>query len=237
MKRKRLIWINIILLLCAGASLLCYGLFGSLWIKGLTSGWFVVLGGVNLWAFRKLKGQRLRFFLLMAAGLLCGMCADVLLGVEFLAGVAVFALGHGLYLAAFCAIGKFRPRDMVFIAPMAALSLFFLVASPWITVDDPAVKGALSGYALVISAMVGKAVSNLVCRPCLYRWLLAVGSVMFWFSDLMLAMGMFGESASWAWILCGCAYWPGQNVLAHAMMHAGFANTELAESKHEPTKK
>ena len=219
MKRNRLIWINVILLMCAGASLLCYGLFGSLWIKGLTSGWFVALGGVNLWAFRKLEWHQFRFFLLMAAGLLGGMCADVLLGVEFSAGVAVFALGHGLYLAAFCMLERFRFRDLAFIAPMAALSLFFLVASPWITVDDPAMKRMLTGYALVISAMVGKAVSNLVRCPCLYRWLLAVGSMMFWFSDLMLAIDMFGQPSRLTWILCSYSYLPAQNIIAHGLYH------------------
>jgi uncharacterized membrane protein YhhN len=203
------------------ACLVCYDIFGGLWLKGVTSAWFVALGSVNLWAVRTLPEKQLRFFLLMAAGLFCGMCADVLLGVMFFAGIGVFALGHVLYLAAFYTLEKFSLRDLGFIAPIAVISMFVVVGTPWITVTDPMLKNMLLGYALVISAMLGKAISNCVREPSLYRRMLVIGSVMFWFSDLMLAFDMFGQPSRLTWILCSYSYWPAQNLLAHSLYHAG----------------
>ena len=217
---KRLKCINTALLVCAAVCLICYDTFGGLWLKGVTSGWFVLLGFVNLWAARKTAGKRLRVAALIAAGLFCGMCADVLLGVVFFAGVGVFALGHVLYLAAFCVLEKCCRRDIWFFLPIAAVSLFAVVGTPWIRVEDPLLRKLLIGYALIISAMLGKALSNLIARPSLFYRLLAIGSVLFWFSDLMLAIDMFGQPSRLTWILCSYSYWPAQNILAHALLYA-----------------
>ena len=208
--------INGVLLVCAMVSLVCYDIFGGLWLKGVTSLWFVILGFVNLWAAR---GQpRRRFYVLVAAGLFFGMCADVLLAVAFFAGIGSFALGHVLYLAAFCTMEKPRRRDLWIIVPLAAVSMFVVVGTPWITIDDPVLKKLLLGYAVIIAAMLGKAISNLVQRRSVARWLMAVGCVLFWFSDVALAVDMFGQSSRLTWILCSYAYWPAQSILAHSMM-------------------
>ena len=219
MKGKGVTVCNIALLVCAAVCLVCYDCFGGLWLKGVTSGWFVILGGVNLWAARGAKGKKLGFFLLMEAGLFCGMCADVLLGMVFFAGVGVFALGHILYLAAFCLLEKFCIRDLKVMAPLALVSMFAVVGTPWITVEDPVMRGLLLGYALIISGMLGKAISNLIAAPSRFRWLLAVGCVLFWFSDLMLAIDMFGQPSRLTWILCSYSYWPAQNILAHSLYY------------------
>ncbi len=219
MHSKSLKYANIALLACALGCLVCYDIFGGLWLKGVTSSWFVLLGAVNLWNARKLERKRLRFFLLVEAGLFCGMCADVLLGVAFFAGIGVFALGHVLYLVAFYALEKFSRQDLWIIAPLAAISMFVVVGTPWITVEDPVLQKLLLGYAVIISAMLGKAISNLIRQPSPARWLLAIGSVMFWFSDLMLAVDMFGQASRLTWILCSYSYWPAQNILAHSLYH------------------
>jgi hypothetical protein len=219
LQTNKLKWANRILLVCAAACLVYYDIAGGLWLKGVTSAWFVVLGAVNLLAaFRGNAGHR-RFLALMVAGLFCGMCADVLLGMVFFAGLGVFALGHVLYLAAFAALEKFSRRDLFVIVPIGLVSIFFVVGTPWIRVEDPVMKTLLLGYAVVISAMLGKAISNLRAAPCTYRWLLAVGSVLFWFSDMMLAIDMFGTASRLTWILCSYSYWPAQNLLAHALFH------------------
>ena len=222
MQPQNLKKINIILLLCAMGCLVYYDMTGGLWLKGVTSAWFVLLGGINLWAARMLKWKQLRFFVLMEAGLICGMCADVLLGMVFFVGIGVFALGHILYLAAFYSLEKFRSMDLCLILPLAAVSIFMVVGTPWITVTDPLLKKLLLGYAVIIASMLGKAWSNLLCKPSPYRWLLAIGSMLFWFSDLVLAIDMFGQSSRLTWILCSYSYWPAQNILAHALYHAVY---------------
>ena len=213
---------NSILLVCAALCLVCYDIFGGLWLKGVTSGWFVLLGCVNLVAARNLEWKKLRFIVLMVAGLFCGMCADVLLGVAFFAGVGVFALGHVLYFIALCTLEKFCLRDLKIMIPLALLSIFLVTGTPWITVTDPLLQKLIPVYAVIISMMLGKAIGNLILRPSLFRWLLAIGSFLFWFSDLILAVDMFGQSSRLTWILCSYAYWPAQNILAHALYHAVF---------------
>lgn len=222
MERKQIKKVNILLLICAAICLVCYDIFGGLWLKGVTSGWFVLLGCVNLVAARNLEWKQLRFIGLMVAGLFCGMCADVLLGVAFFAGVGVFALGHVLYFIAFCTLEKFCLRDLKIMIPLALLSIFLVTGTPWITVTDPLLQKLIPVYAVIISMMLGKAIGNLILRPSLFRWLLAIGSFLFWFSDLILAVDMFGQSSRLTWILCSYAYWPAQNILAHALYHAVF---------------
>ena len=219
MNQKSLKLVNILLLVCAAVCLLCYDHFRGLWLKGVTSSWFVLLGAVNLFSLRKQPGVPLRFLIFMEIGLLCGMIADVLLGKVFLVGIIVFALGHVLYLVAFYSLEKFSLRDLKFILPLAAVSLFVVVGTPWITVKDPLLRKMLLGYAAIIAAMLGKSLSNLLRKPCLFRWLLAVGSILFWFSDLALAVDIFGQSSRLTWILCSYCYWPAQNILAHSLFH------------------
>jgi hypothetical protein len=219
MNQKSLKLVSIILLVCAAVCLLCYDHFRGLWLKGVTSSWFVLLGTVNLFSLRKQPEVPLRFLIFMEIGLLCGMIADILLGKVFLAGIVVFALGHVLYLAAFYSLEKFSLRDLKFILPLAAVSLFVVVGTPWITVKDPLLRKMLLGYAAIIAAMLGKSLSNLIRKPCLFRWLLAVGSILFWFSDLALAVDIFGQSSRLTWIFCSYCYWPAQNILAHSLFH------------------
>lgn len=217
--KRFLIW-NIVLLVLAMACLFYYDYEGGLWLKGVTSGWFVLLGAVNVAYGKKLGGKDLRFLLLAELALFLSMAADVLLGVQFLVGTAVFALGHVCYFAAFCALEKFRRRDLLVTAPIGVVSLILVLATPFIRVEDPVMQAMLVVYALVISFMLGKAVGNLLVKRSLSRWLLAVGAAMFWFSDLMLALNLFGSGGRLASTLCMYTYWPGQILLAHALFHA-----------------
>lgn len=214
--RKAFHWANIVLMACTVVSLVCYDILGGLWLKGLTSAWFAALGMVNL-VYANLLGVRHRFLWLTAMGLVFGMAADVLLGLWFFCGIAAFALGHVLYLAGFFALERFRRRDLLFILPIAAVSLYLVAGTPFIRIEDPVLKPMLLGYAVIIACMLGKALSNLTACRAPSRWLVAVGSAMFWFSDVMLAIDMFGTPSRLTWILCSYTYWPAQAILAYAM--------------------
>lgn len=217
--QKNFFRVNILLLICALGCLICYDIRGGLWLKGLTSSWFVSLGIFNLVYSRMRLGKTPRFLILMVLGLIFGMCADVLLGVVFMAGILSFALGHVLYLAAFYSLERFRWKDLCFIVPLAAISLFLVTGTPFIQINDPMLKKMLMGYALIIGAMLGKAASNFRKQKTVSRALLLLGSAMFWFSDLVLAIDMFGVSSRLTWILCSYVYWPAQNILAFSLFH------------------
>lgn len=210
---------NLLLLLCAAICLVCYDIFGGLWLKGVTSFWFVLLGAVNLCYARKQQANNIRYFLLMEAGLFFGMCADVLLGIQFYLGVAFFALGHVLYLIAFYLLEKPRWKDLLFTAPIAAVTIFLITGTPYIQIGDPMLKNLLVGYAVIIACMLGKAISNFTVAKTLSRGLILLGAALFWFSDLILAVDMFGQSSRLTWILCSYTYWPAQNILAYSLFH------------------
>lgn len=228
MKRVReTFWVwNLVLLALAMAWLVYYDRTGGLWRKGVASGWFVLLGAVNLLYARKIGCKTLRFPLLAELALFLTMAADVLLGIHFMLGTAVFAVGHLAYFAAFCALEKFSRRDLGVTAVIGAVSLFLVLGTPLIQVEDPAMQVLLAVYAVVISCMLGKAIGNLRRSPSRTRWLLAIGGGLFWFSDLMLALNMFGSGGHTAGTLCLYTYWPGQNLLAHALFH--YANENAA---------
>lgn len=211
--------INILIFICAMVCLVCYDIKSGLWLKGLTSLWFVLLGGINTVYARKCRMPDLRPVYFIFAGLVLGMMADVRLAVVFEAGIAFFALGHIMYMAAFYIISGPQKKDFAFILPLCAVSVFVVVGAPFITVEDPFISKFLVVYAVIISFMVGKAISNFTAEKTMALLLIAISSVMFWFSDLVLAVDMFGTSSRLTWILCSYVYWPGQNLLAHALFH------------------
>lgn len=210
---------NLLLLICAMACLVFYDVRGGLWLKGVTSAWFVALGGINLF-YAGMRLQKVpRFLVLIELGLFFGMCADVLLGVHFIAGILFFAFGHVLYLVAFYTLEKFRRKDVYFIVPLAILSLFIVTGTPYIRIEDPLLKKLLMAYAVIIACMLGKSISNFHGRKSVSTALLLLGSAMFWFSDIMLAIDMFGMASRLTWILCSYTYWPAQNILAFSLFH------------------
>lgn len=135
--------------------------------------------------------ERSRFLILIELGLFFGMCADVLLGVQFILGILFFALGHVFYLIAFYTLEKFHWKDICIIFSIA----------------------------VIIACMLGKASSNLSLNKNISRKLIFLGSAMFWFSDVMLAIDIFGEGGRITWILCSYTYWPAQNILAFSLFH------------------
>lgn len=211
--------INIAIFICAIICLICYDIFGGLWLKGFTSSWFVILGLVNLVYARKMQIKQYRFLLLIEVGLLFGMCADVLLAVAFIMGILFFALGHVMYVIAFYALEKFCKRDLLLLIPIVAVSLYVVSGTPYIQIEDPVLKKLLLGYAVIIACMLGKAISNFITKKSISRGLMLLGCAMFWFSDVMLAMDMFGESSRLTWVLCSYNYWPAQCILAFSLFY------------------
>lgn len=211
--------INAAMLVCAAVCLVCYDIFGGLWLKGVTSCWFAVLGILNFVYCKQNGCNQLRVGALITAGLVCGPLADVLLGINFVLGVLFFAVGHIFYMAAFFTLKKPGKQDLYLYLPIAAVSVFVVVGTPYISIEDPLLQKLLIGYALIIAAMLGKAVSNFLAEKSAMSLLAMIGACLFWFSDVMLAVDMFGTSSRLVWILCSYSYWPAQNILAHSLMY------------------
>lgn len=218
--KKRLFQIlNLLLLALAMVCLFRYDQRGGLTLKGITSSWFVALGLVNLVYSFGVSARKVRVVVLTVIGLALAMAADILLGIHFMTGTALFAAGHLFYFAAYCALDRFCTKDLIPVAAAGILSLICVLGTPYIRVHDPVMKRLLILYAVIISCMLGKAIGNVLKKASRTRWLLLIGSALFWFSDLMLALNLFGSGGRLASHLCLYTYWPGQYLLAHTLFH------------------
>ena len=208
--------------------LVCYdrfGGYGNAVFKGFTSFWFVLLGGVNLTYAVKSRINNIKPVVFIFSGLFIGMIADILLAVVFEYGGIFFALGHIMYLVGFYMIEKPHRSDLMISLPLSVVSVIVVIGNPFINVGDPLLEKGLMVYAVIISFMAGKSVSNFLAQQTLFRLLIAVSSAMFLFSDVMLMLYLFGTPSRLAWVLCIYAYWPAQTLLAHALLHYSTENT------------
>ncbi len=210
---------NMVLFTCTIVCLICYDIFGGLWLKGFTSFWFVALGMSNLLFARRCGCADLGIFRWILAGLILGMLADIFLGIAFLLGVVAFALGHGCYLIAFFKLGRPCRRDFFCILPSVILTYIICFCTPFIRVEDPVMRCFLAAYCLILGTMLGKALSNYLGEKSTFRCFLLLGAFLFWFSDLILGIDMFGRSSRLTWVLCSYSYWPAQAMTAHALYH------------------
>lgn len=208
-----------IIAMLAGA--VWYRTVGGLGVKATVSCTFVLFGAVNL-IYAMIAKAKLRYPGVMLTGLTLAMLGDVVLGKNFIVGAGLFALGHVMYFIAFCALEKFRRADLlpsaVIFAGAAALLLFY----PKFDFGGALMQGVCMAYALIISCMVGKALSNCLREGSVLRWVLAVGSVLFFFSDLMLVLYYFADAPRIVDTLCLYTYYPAQMLLAHSIFH--YAN-------------
>lgn len=203
-----------------------YDRHGALSVKAMASSLFVLLGAVNF-VYALLRRSGRRFSIVMLAGLAFAMAGDVLLGRSFQLGAGMFAAGHVLYFVSYCCVEKLRRRDMLVGLAIAAASILFLHFGKMFRFRSAARKEICMGYAFVISLMTGKAIGNFIGRRTVSRVLMGLGSAMFFFSDLMLVLRMFGGAPSLAGSLCLLTYYPAQALLAHAVYHEVNKRAEI----------
>ena len=209
--------LNTILFFCGIFSTICYDQFGGLWLKGVTSGWFVLIGLVNI-AFARKSGVRLAGFpAMMMIGLALCWLADIILNITFIPGALIFAVGHVFYFIAYCGLISFRKTDLIPSVIIFILSASLVLFVPIFTFDPPIMQVIILFYALIISLMVGKAISNMRRENTPLTKLIVVGSVLFFFSDLMLLLCYFAGAPQITDTLCLFTYYPGQYLLAHSL--------------------
>ncbi len=187
---------------------------GGLSVKATASSCFVLMGGINLIYALCAKSEKRAYPVIMFCGFVFAMLGDVLLGYNFILGAGLFAVGHIFYTIAFCTQMRICRMDAligaVIFAGAAALLLFY---------DKFDFGGAVMFvvcmiYALIISCMVGKAISICIKERSIRTVLAAVGAGLFFFSDVMLVLRFFADAP---WIvdrLCLVSYFPAQGLLA-----------------------
>lgn len=196
-----------------------YDCAGGLWLKGLTGSGFLAMGIVNLVYAIVFKSKDLRYAVWMALGLGVCLTGDIVLNIEFLPGVAIFAVGHILYIVAFCGLEKPKVSDLIPIGALFILALGIIKLVPVLDFGSALVENLCIVYGLVISCMVGKTVANFLRDRSRVNTLLMIGSILFYFSDFMLVLCRFGDGPKITDTLCLFTYFPAQCLLAHSVYH------------------
>ena len=197
----------------------CYMAFGGLLLKSLTSALFVTLGAVNLIYALKTKTRERMFAIFMLIGLTFSMVGDIVLNIEFMIGAAIFGVGHIFYFVAYTFAQRYKFVDFAICGLLALTSTLVVTFVKAFDFGSNLMEAVVVVYAFVISTMLGKAIGNLIRERSLKNILLVVGSVLFFFSDLMLLFSVFLPSSGIVFdILCLVTYYPAQCVLASALL-------------------
>ena len=209
--------INLAFFLLAWLVGVFYLTFGGLAFKIPASACFLSLGCINTaFLLKHHTPDRLCAFTLLA-GLFIGFIADIVLDLHFLAGAAVFALGHVFYLAAYFRMLPASRLDMAIFAGLLLPSLCLILFLPSLDYGGALMQGIVIAYALIICLMSGKALSNFCRRRDILTAVLLLGSFLFFFSDLMLLFAHFSDAGRITNILCVNTYYPGQALLAASL--------------------
>ena len=199
-------------------------------LKCVCSGLFALLGVINLVCSLAMKADHKKFYIGMSVGLVFAFLGDYLIGYDFIIGAATFALGHVCFVVAYCFIQKMQKLDYIISGVLFLGCLIFLLFCPLLTFEVAIFRIVCIVYALIISAMLGKAVGNFVREKNVVNGTIAVASVLFFFSDLMLVFDWFIGLWSWTDHACMGTYYPALCMLAFSMCIRIVGNKKLARS-------
>lgn len=210
---------NIVLMLMILTGDVVYILTDVLLAKAVTSALFVILGIINaIYSFSEIRKNH-KFMYLLLAGLFCAFLGDVLLEIQFVVGAGFFALGHVFFFTSYLTLDKFNWKDLIPGIILFVPCLLLIVLAPIFDFGGSLLEVVAIVYALIISLMLGKAISNLIRKKTGLNIMLVVGSALFFFSDLMLLFSVFAHLPV-VGILCLATYYPAEIVLACSILFA-----------------
>lgn len=194
----------------------------SFTLKCVCSSAFALLGVINLGFAIGMNQANLQFYILMTTALVLAMLGDVFIGKSFVLGAGLFALGHISFIIAYFFLHGFSLREVWISALIFAASAAFLIFAPCIKYSSDSFRWICVAYALIISSMLGKALANLILEPSGVNILIATGSFLFFFSDLMLVLDWFVRKWKWTANACMGTYYPALCILAFSMYFKAF---------------
>ena len=203
---------NPVLLAVSAALAACLYLVGLtldlFWIKLLTKPWLVVALAVAVWRYAGTGAGRW-----IAWGLLAGAVGDVCLALPngFLPGMIAFAIGHGLYVAAFLKWN--RAPALALLAPVS----LYAGTGLWLMLPGAgALTLPLVIYVIVIWAMIWRAAACALAprENLLLRWGPLAGALLFGLSDTLIGIHRFTQPLPGAAFPIILTYWAGQALFA-----------------------
>ena len=191
---------------------------GGIILKSITSACFFMLGVINLIFVLRMKTEKIKFSILLLVGLFFAMLVDILLEINFIVGAIFFAIGHIFYFISFCWLERFKWTDLIFGFVIFIPSVLVITLYPHFDFGGVVMEVLCVFYALVISLMVGKAVSTYIAKKSLSRLIIMIGTILFFFSDLMLLFNVFSSVSSAFGVLCLATYYPAEFLLAFSIL-------------------
>ena len=230
MKKSALI-INGLFLLAILILDICYIIFDGIVLKSITSLCFFALGVINLLFAIKMKTNKLKFSILLLAGLFFAMMGDIILEIHFISGAVLFAIGHIFFFISFCFIQRFKWIDLAYGLIIFVPSCLVITLLPCFDFGGVLMEVVAVAYALIISLMVGKAISNLIREHTSANLIILIGSILFFFSDLMLLFNVFSDISSAFGVLCLITYYPAEFLLAFSILYSTLRSIKYEDSK------
>ena len=208
-----------VLLVVVGALAACLYLVGltidMFWLKLLAKPWPVLVLGFAVWQSGAGRAARL-----IALGLFFGAIGDVCLALPnaFLPGMIAFAIGHGLYIAAFLRWN--RESALALLAPVL---LFCAIGLGLMLPGAGALAAPLAIYVVAIGAMIWRAAACALAPEAdfLARWGLLAGALLFGLSDFLIGIHRFHQSLPAAAFVIIVTYWMAQALIAAAAIRRG----------------
>jgi hypothetical protein len=184
-----------ILLTCAVFLLaVLYLLTGSILAKAGASICFAAIGLINFFITKDRLGEYRAFSVFLLCGLFLAMAGDIVINFIFIAGAAVFAAGHIFFLTAQLRLcppdRRSIKRDIICAAGLFLVNLSIIMFAP-MRFREPATIAVCVVYALIISAMTGKAVSNCIGTKTRFSGYMLLGTGLFMISDILLVLYAF----------------------------------------------
>ena len=187
-------------------------------LKIICSSGFAIMGVLNmLYARKHIEDKKVMLF--MTLGLVFAFLGDVAINPNFILGVIFFALGHVFFVVSYLAYRKMDKLDIMLSVGLGTFSVGFILLFPYILFEVAVLKYVVLVYAVIISVMVGKSVGNALQDKSNFTKMIAVGSLLFFVSDMMLLLAWFSTiEGRWTSNVCMGVYYPGLCLLAGAMV-------------------
>ncbi len=190
-------------------------------LKCFTCGGFALLSVINFTYFIKSKVKATEIYvpLFMMLGSIFCFAGDAMLHEIFVFGVALFALGHIFFIVSYCFLKRLNWLDLIIGGSIGVFAVLMVLLVPYFTFEEVVMQIAVAFYALILSMMLGKAISTFIKEKNKMNLLILVGASLFFFSDLMLLFGMFSPASNVVNHLCMATYVPANIIFAFSILY------------------
>ena len=200
--------------------------------RKITNALIVIVAVFNL-IYYFIKFKKIKVYqIVLVIGIIFSCLADALPNLDFKVFVALFLMGHLMYIVAFYFVKKFSYLDIIFSLIIFVFSASIILFVPIFNFYQDSIKYLCLIYALVLSVVVGKSFSNLRLFKEPLTIVMFIGSIMFYISDFALFFNMFTAHSIILDVLCLSFYYPSVMIFSNSLLciNSNNKNTKYGET-------